>query len=74
MNALMDELLRELVHKKIIKNQTDFADKIGVGKSYLSKMVNGSLPVTEKMATKIATEFPEISKDWGITYLTNPRG
>lgn len=83
----LGKLIKELRKEKRL-TQEQLGDKLGVKKSYLSSVENGSLPATEKLMSKIgklfsiplcflyfmATEESDIAEDKKETYklIKNP--
>lgn len=43
---------------KKVSNQEEFGEQIGYNKSYISELMNGRKPVTEKVKKKILEAFP----------------
>lgn len=58
------EFLRE---NEYIYNDSDFARKLGIGRSFLSDMKAGRREVTEQTVLKICELFPFVSPEWLLT-------
>lgn len=73
--------MRELIYRKVVKNQTDFAEKLGYNKTYISRLFNEHEPMSDKIATEMETVF-KLQKHWLMTgkggadpvFLTSPSG
>lgn len=65
-NKRVKEVINILKNQKKINNVQQFADNIGVDKSYISKIINDKTPVTSKFCQKIVKFYPEISYKWLI--------
>lgn len=65
-NERIKEVINILKTEKKINNVQQFADKIGVDKSYVSKIINDKTPVTNKFCQKIVKSYPGISYRWLI--------
>lgn len=63
----LNELRDRLIDTRAIYNNTDFANRIGKGRSYVSEALNGRRAITEQFVLSIAKGFPEVSKDWLLT-------
>ena len=58
----LTERLKEL-RKKHKLTQEDFANKIGISRTYYSNIENGTMPLTNHILEMICFKF-EVSKDW----------
>lgn len=54
---IMQRLYDELLYRKSIESQSDFADKLGKTKGYISQLINGKEPLPEVMKEKIHEVF-----------------
>ncbi len=63
----LNELRDKLIELRMIYNNTDFADMIGKGRSYVSEALNGRRNITEQFVLCIADAFPTVSRDWLLT-------
>jgi transcriptional regulator with XRE-family HTH domain len=57
------EAYRYLIFKDIVKNGSDFATKIGIHKSSLSKIINGQREFPSKYIADIVSKF-NVSADY----------
>lgn len=53
-----------LKFNKFIYNETDFCEKVGFVKSFLSDMKNGKKKITEQSVMKIVLAFPIVNPLW----------
>jgi len=56
-----------LKNEGFIYNETDFCQKTGIGRSFLSDMKSSGKSISEKTVIKITTTFPMISYKWLLT-------
>lgn len=63
----LNELRDKLIDMRLVYNNTDFAQRIGKARSYVSEALNGRRAITEQFVLSIGDAFPEISKDWLLT-------
>ncbi len=63
----LNELRDKLIDMRLVYNNTDFAQRIGKARSYVSEALNGRRAITEQFILSISDAFPEISKDWLLT-------
>lgn len=63
----LNELRDKLIDMRLVYNNTDFAQRIGKARSYVSEALNGRRAITEQFVLSISDAFPEISKDWLLT-------
>lgn len=63
----LNELRDKLIDMRLVYNNTDFAQRIGKARSYVSEALNGRRVITEQFVLSISDAFPEISKDWLLT-------
>lgn len=61
------EVIEYLLKAKKAYNQVDLGEKLGVTKSRISDLKNGTKPLSDKMIELIVREFPEISSSWLMT-------
>lgn len=66
-NERVKEIIGILKNQKKINNVQQFANKIGVDKSYISKIIHDKTSVTDKFCQKIVKSYPEISYKWLIS-------
>ena len=55
------------VLKKLAINQIDFAAKIGISDKYISHMLAGYRPISDKNIKRIVSAYPEINYIWMLT-------
>lgn len=66
--SVINEVYEYLVGRKLVKNRTDFASRIGIHKSNLSTaMKGGGKYLTEGLFRKIMTEFPFFNAEYLLT-------
>lgn len=70
-NNYLKLVYRELYSKGIVKNQNDFGEKLGYNKSYVSELMNGRKPITEKIKQEIIAKFPTLQENTNIIDNTN---
>jgi transcriptional regulator with XRE-family HTH domain len=58
--------LKEVL-KKLGINQIEFAEKIGISDKYISHMLAGYRPISDKNIKKIVATYPEINYIWMLT-------
>lgn len=66
----LTELKDFLIFSKVIKNQQELADILGVNKGNLSALLNGKRPISEYFVIKLGSKFPQIN----IDYILNGEG
>lgn len=66
MEAVVGNVYNELKYLKKVKNQTDFADQLGLGKSYVSTLISSVKPPVREVCEKLQTKFG-ISATWLAT-------
>jgi plasmid maintenance system antidote protein VapI len=66
MDALVGNIYNELKYLKKVKNQTDFAQQLGLGKSYVSTLIASSKPPIREICEKLQSKFG-ISAVWLAT-------
>lgn len=60
----LKEFIDYLKYNKTIYNETDFCEKAGFVKSFLSDMKNGKKKITEQSVMKIVLAFPFVNPLW----------
>lgn len=60
----LKEIIDYLKYNKMIYNETDFCEKVGFVKSFLSDMKNGKKKITEQSVMKIVLAFPIVNPLW----------
>lgn len=63
----LKELRDVLIEKRLIYNNSDWANQIGKPRSYVSEALNGRRAVTEQFVLSIAEAFPQVNRDWLLT-------
>lgn len=66
MNERLKIFINSLIVNLIVKNQADFALKIGIARSQLSEILSGKRKVTEPLVNKIHNLYPHLNKEWLI--------
>ena len=66
----LSEIIEDLIRQGIVYNQTDFAQKVGKSKSFISERMNGRRTITERFAHEISKAIKQINKN----YLMNGQG
>lgn len=66
MNERLKIFINSLIVNLIVKNQADFALKIGIARSQLSEILSGKRKVTESLVNKIHNLYPHLNKEWLI--------
>ena len=66
MNERLKIFINSLIVNLIVKNQADFALKIGIARSQLSEILSGKRKVTESLVNKIHSLYPHLNKEWLI--------
>jgi phage repressor protein C with HTH and peptisase S24 domain len=66
-NERLKGVIDYLKHNNLIYNETDFCNKVGFVKSFLSDMKNGKKQITEQSVLKVTLEFPFINYQWLLT-------
>lgn len=60
----LKEFIDYLKYNKMIYNETDFCEKAGFVKSFLSDMKNGKKKITAQSVMKIVLAFPFVNPLW----------
>lgn len=60
----INEVKDFLIYNKIIKNQQEFADLLGVDKGNISSLLKGKRTITDNFIVKISQAFPRIDNEW----------
>ena len=69
-NQRVKKVIEVLKQGKYIRNQQDFAERIGADKSTISQVVNGKISVPNNLFGKISKAFPQFNIEW----LLNDKG
>lgn len=69
-NQRVKKVIEVLKQGKYIRNQQDFAERIGTDKSTISQVVNGKISVPNNLFGKISKAFPQFNIEW----LLNDKG
>lgn len=64
MNQRLNQTIKSLKEQRRIHSASDFAQIIGIDKSDLSRMVNGKMPISQRIVGLIVAKFPDLNKDW----------
>ena len=64
MNERLKIFVNFLIVNLIIKNQADFAAKIGIARSQFSEVLSGKRKITENLVNKIHSSYPFLNKNW----------
>lgn len=63
-NQRVKKVIEVLKQNKYIRNQQDFAERIGADKSTISQVVNGKISVPNNLFGKISKAFPQFNIEW----------
>ena len=63
MKTVLQSIYDELLYRSIVSSQTEFASKLGYGKSYMSTLMKSTDPIPDKIQYKLSEQFA-ISKAW----------
>lgn len=69
LNNASERLTQSYAHLKksrLVKNKSDFAEKLGYNRSYITELLNGGKPITELFAGRLEEKF-NIDREWLIT-------
>ena len=61
------KITKWLVFNDFAENDTDLAKKLGYTKSFLSQILNGKTPISEKFIKSLCDADPNINKVWILT-------
>lgn len=67
MNERFIKAMEYLINSRLVYNQADFANILGVGRSLISDFKNNSKPVTERYVLKISDHFDIFNTTWLLT-------
>jgi transcriptional regulator with XRE-family HTH domain len=63
METLLGKIYRELRYRKKVRNQTDFGDKLGYNKGYISTILKSAQPPSAELCNKLEKVFG-VSRKW----------
>ena len=66
-NQRVRDILRVLKNSGKVLNDSDFATKTGVNRSYVSELRNDKRVLTTNYVEQICNSFPELSRAWLLT-------
>lgn len=61
------EAINYLKKNRFVFNNADLAGVLDVSQSYVSLLISGKKPITDKLVKNIVTKFPQINNDWLLT-------
>lgn len=66
-NQRLRELINLLKNLGVVGTDTDFANKVGKHRNYLSDVVVGKRSLTSKFVVQICEAFPDVNAEWLLT-------
>ncbi len=67
MNERFIKVLKFLISSRVVRNQQDFCDIMGLATSYVARLKSGDRPISENIVSQISGEFPQINGTWLLT-------
>ncbi len=67
MNERFKELVKILISERVIRNQQDFCEIMGLTSSYVARLKSGDRAVSESIISRLVKNFPQINSDWLLT-------